>query len=227
METAENDNNAQRKGGRFRGSVVQTQCHSPVHNFTDYRGWKSVKSPLFNLLVLFVQWEGVGSIEGAERKSGRSGEEENQNTKFSAWVVFSKWNLKSSETQWSPLFPPSLLCVCEHTWEVGWWWVTFSRVPSSGRVWHLRPLSLNCTFATAAESGRRLWPMRMLVFLFFPPPPHSADQLEGGVKSKTEIMSDFSSHPTCLQRSVSLSSHLFVGPSPQRQSTRLLSTAVN
>lgn len=26
------------KGGKFRGSAVQTQCHKPVHNFTDYRG---------------------------------------------------------------------------------------------------------------------------------------------------------------------------------------------
>lgn len=38
METAENDNNAKEKGGKFRGSAVQTQCHKPVHNFTDYRG---------------------------------------------------------------------------------------------------------------------------------------------------------------------------------------------
>lgn len=80
---------------------------------------KSVKSLLFNLLVPFVQWEGVGSIEGAERKSGRSGEEENQNTKFSAWVVFSKWNLKSSETQWSPLFP-LFSAMCVWTYIGGW-----------------------------------------------------------------------------------------------------------
>lgn len=81
---------------------------------------KSVKSLLFNLLVPFVQWEGVGPIEGAERKSGRSGEEENQNTKFSAWVVFSKRNLKSSETQWSPLFPPlCYVCVNIHRRLVG------------------------------------------------------------------------------------------------------------
>lgn len=91
---------------------------------------KSVKSLLFNLLVPFVQWEGAGSIEGAGRKSGRSEEEENQNTKFSAWVVFSKWNLKSSETQWSPLFPPlCYVCVNIHRRLVGGW-LPFQECPA-------------------------------------------------------------------------------------------------
>lgn len=72
------------------GDLGALLCRHNVTNLsiisltTEDKNGKSVKSLLFNLLVPFVQWEGVGSIEGAERKSGRSGEEENQNTKFSA-----------------------------------------------------------------------------------------------------------------------------------------------
>lgn len=84
----ENYNNTKRNQERFKGCVVWTQCQSPVHNFTDFRGRrrKSVKSPFSNGSVFFsLVLEG-----GRPIKSEKMGEEEDQKNQIFSLSGFSK-----------------------------------------------------------------------------------------------------------------------------------------